>query len=85
MLVLGRKTGQQVIIGNDIEITVCRVKGGTVKLGIKAPRSVSILRSELHDERQEEQRSQPDHHSRLPTEPNSNRQRQTLHFVAPSW
>ncbi|OAI55166.1 hypothetical protein AYO44_00175 [Planctomycetaceae bacterium SCGC AG-212-F19] len=49
MLVLSRKIGEQIIIGNDIRVTVVDVKGGRVKLGIEAPTDVGIFRSELRD------------------------------------
>jgi carbon storage regulator len=49
MLVLSRKIGETIIIGNDIRVTVVDVKGGRVKLGIEAPSDVGIFRSELRD------------------------------------
>lgn len=50
MLVLSRKKNQALIIGKDIEISVLGVEGDIVKLGIDAPRNVSILRKELLEE-----------------------------------
>ena len=47
MLVLSRKLDQRIRIGDNITITVLRVRGGTVQIGIEAPRSTSVLRSEL--------------------------------------
>lgn len=47
MLVLSRKLDEVIRIGNDVEITVLAVKGNTVRLGIKAPRDVKVLRAEL--------------------------------------
>jgi carbon storage regulator len=49
MLVLGRKKGEAVMIGNDIELRVLEVVGDTVKIGIRAPREVDILRKELYE------------------------------------
>lgn len=49
MLVLSRKVGEQIIIANDIRVTVVEVKGGKVKIGIEAPDDVAIFRSELRD------------------------------------
>jgi carbon storage regulator len=46
MLVLTRKIGQTVVIGDEIEITVSAVRGDQVRLAINAPRSISILRKE---------------------------------------
>jgi carbon storage regulator len=50
MLVLTRKTGQKLIIANDIEITVLETKGEAVKLGIDAPKHISIYREEIYEE-----------------------------------
>lgn len=47
MLVLTRKLQEQLRIGDNVTVTVLRVKGNTVRLGIEAPRDVSILRGEL--------------------------------------
>lgn len=50
MLALTRKIGDSIIIGNDIEIVVLGIQGEQAKLGIKAPRSVNILRKEIYDQ-----------------------------------
>jgi len=47
MLSLTRKKGESVIIGDDIEIVVVDVSGDKVRLGIKAPDNISVLRAEL--------------------------------------
>ncbi|TFE03943.1 carbon storage regulator CsrA [Jeotgalibacillus salarius] len=47
MLVLTRKTGEAIRIGDDIEITVLSVQGDQVKLGIDAPKHVEIHRKEI--------------------------------------
>jgi carbon storage regulator CsrA len=47
MLVLSRKAGQELVIGEDIRIVVTRVSGNRVTLGISAPDDVRIIRSEL--------------------------------------
>ena len=49
MLVLSRKEGESILIGSDIELTVLECHGGDVKLGIRAPRDVVILRKEIQD------------------------------------
>jgi carbon storage regulator len=49
MLVLNRKTGEKILVGDEITITVLEVQGNRVRIGIDAPLSVSILRSELQD------------------------------------
>jgi carbon storage regulator len=47
MLVLSRKSGESIRLGDDIEVTVCQISGHRVRLAISAPRHVSIRRSEL--------------------------------------
>ena len=47
MLVLSRKQGEQIRIGEGITITVLGVRGGVIKLGIDAPQHLRILRGEL--------------------------------------
>ena len=48
MLVLSRKTGEKICIGDNITITVTQAAGNRIKLGIEAPKSVSIVRGEIH-------------------------------------
>lgn len=47
MLVISRKAGQSVLIGDDIEVAVLEVQGGVVKLGVNASKDKLVLRSEL--------------------------------------
>lgn len=47
MLILQRKEGESLLIGEEIEITVLAVEAGRVRLAIQAPRDVMILRNEL--------------------------------------
>lgn len=54
MLVLTRKKDQTIVINDNIEITVLEVQGDQVRIGINAPRSVSIHRKEVFLEIQEE-------------------------------
>lgn len=49
MLVLSRKIGEKVHVGNDIQIEVRRVAGNRVTIAVDAPRNVRILRGELRD------------------------------------
>ena len=53
MLALSRKKNEALILNNDIEITVLEIKGDQVKLGITAPKSVSIYRKEVYIQMQE--------------------------------
>jgi carbon storage regulator len=50
MLVLSRKTGQKLIINDNIEIVVIETRGEFVRLGIKAPKEVTIYREEIYEE-----------------------------------
>ena len=50
MLVLSRKSGETIYIGEDIEIVVSEVKGEQVKIGIRAPRNIDIIRGELRQD-----------------------------------
>jgi carbon storage regulator len=54
MLVLTRRPGQALLIGDSIEIYVAEIRGDVVRLSIKAPRDVSILRREVLDAIQQE-------------------------------
>lgn len=54
MLVLTRKTGESIMIGDEIELKIISVEGDQVKLGIDAPRSVKVYRSEIYKAIQEE-------------------------------
>ena len=46
MLVIARKVGQTILLGDEIEVTVAAVRGDQVRLAIQAPRAVTILRKE---------------------------------------
>jgi carbon storage regulator len=59
MLVLTRKPGQSIMIGDGIEVQVLSVAGEKVRLGITAPREVSIFRNEVYD-RIESENERPD-------------------------
>ena len=47
MLVLTRRTSEKLVIGDNIVITIVRIDGGQVRVGIEAPREVSVRRAEL--------------------------------------
>jgi len=48
MLILTRKVSESVLIGNDISITILSVRGNQVKLGVEAPKEVSVHREEIY-------------------------------------
>lgn len=54
MLILTRKVGESVAIGDDIQVSVVEIKGTQVKLGIRAPRDVTVHREEIYLKIQEE-------------------------------
>jgi carbon storage regulator len=56
MLILTRKSGESITIGDDVKITVVEVKGKQVRIGIDAPRSYMIHREEVYLSIQEENR-----------------------------
>ena len=49
MLVLSRKVGERILIGENISVTVVRITGGGVRLGIEAPTELPVIREELRN------------------------------------
>ncbi len=49
MLILTRKVGETVVIGNDVDVTVLGVKGNQVRIGVKAPREIAVHREEIYE------------------------------------
>jgi carbon storage regulator len=56
LLILTRKVGESVAIGDDIQVSIVEIKGTQVKLGIRAPRDVTVHREEIYLKIQEENR-----------------------------
>ena len=56
MLVLGRRTGENIRIGDDIKVIVLEVRGGQIKLGIEAPLHVQVHREEIYERIQQQNR-----------------------------
>ncbi|HEY9593266.1 MAG TPA: carbon storage regulator CsrA [Spirochaetia bacterium] len=57
MLILARRIGESIMIGDQVEISVVDIKGDQVKLGIKAPSTVKVYRREVYAAIQEENRA----------------------------
>ncbi len=55
MLILTRRVGETVVIGDDVTVTVLGVKGNQVRLGVNAPREVAVHREEIFERIQREQ------------------------------
>ena len=62
MLVLTRKNRDTIRIGNNVTVTILRVKGNTVRVGIEAPREVRVMRGELPDDFTDEAETELDSH-----------------------
>ncbi len=60
MLVISRKKGESLFIGEDIEITIVKIDDSSVKLSISAPKNVTILRKELYKEVEQENKNAAD-------------------------
>ncbi|MCX7031964.1 MAG: carbon storage regulator CsrA [Spirochaetes bacterium] len=56
MLILARRIGESIVIGDQVEVSVVDIKGDQVKLGINAPRAVPVFRLEIYRAIQEENR-----------------------------
>lgn len=53
MLVLSRKAGERILIGDEIAVTIVRIGPGNVRIGIEAPSGMSVMREELRAELEE--------------------------------
>ena len=60
MLILTRRVGESLMVGEDITITVLGVKGNQVRIGVNAPRDVSVHREEIYDRIHEAEKTKAD-------------------------
>ncbi|WP_406700120.1 carbon storage regulator [Singulisphaera sp. Ch08] len=81
MLVLTRKLMEKLYIGDDICVTVVRLEGGQVRLGIEAPREIAVVRAELLPERNAVTQNASAH----PTDGAADRQRPQVSISRGTW
>ena len=60
MLILTRRVGETLMIGDEVTVTVLGVKGNQVRIGVNAPRDVAVHREEIYDRIKQEQLDDPD-------------------------
>jgi carbon storage regulator len=69
MLIITRRPGEKIMLGDEIVIHVMEIVGNSVRVGIQAPRSVPVYREEIWNAVREENRAAADAPSELPTTP----------------
>lgn len=67
MLILTRRVGESLMIGDNVNVTVLGVKGNQVRIGVNAPKDVAVHREEIYQRIQQE-RSDPDDLDRRPAD-----------------
>ena len=80
MLILTRRIGESLRIGDDVEVTVLGVKGGQVRVGITAPKDVEVHRQEIYERIQAERQNSDEEHA-----PNRGKFRDAIGSLPPTW
>ena len=57
MLVVSRKVGERILIGDKVAVTVVKISGGAVRIGVEAPPEMAVMRQELAEEMEEDGRA----------------------------
>jgi carbon storage regulator len=60
MLILTRRVGETLMVGDDVTVTVLGVKGNQVRIGVNAPKEVAVHREEIYQRIQREKQGEPD-------------------------
>ncbi len=68
MLILTRRVGKSLMIGDDVSVTVLGVRGDQVRIGVDAPKDIAVHREEIYDKIQQEKGADHLHSETLPSE-----------------